>query len=495
MSRPAILIASNRGPVSFVPDEEGELQPKRGAGGLVTALTGALEIAGGLWIASAMSEGDRQQVERSPSGRIEVLAEDVKFDLRYLAPSPETFERYYNVISNRVLWFLQHYLWDTVRSPRFGAATREAWEDYIRVNRMFAEALAEEGSALEVPPAYLVQDYHLALVPGMLRERRPEAAVAHFSHTPFADPTYLRVLPDYMSGALVRGMLGADVLGFQSEAWAENFLLCCRALPEVAVDLRRRRVTVDGRQVSVHVYPISVDVDSLRELEAEPDVRRTRRDIARWRDDARMILRVDRSELSKNILRGFLAYETLLQRYPQWRGRVKHLAHITPSRREIPEYRAYTRECLATVERINGELGTEDWQPIEVRLKDDYRGAVAAYGLYDVLIVNPVFDGMNLVSMEGPSVNRRNGVLILSRNAGAHSILGQHALGVNPFDVGEMADAIHRALIMTDEERASRARGLRRVIRANPIARWVERQLDDLQRAVAARGAGPPSLQ
>ena len=487
MGARAILIASNRGPVSFEPDEEGELQAKRGTGGLVTALTGALQMTGGLWIAAAMSEGDRLQASASPDGRIEVLAEDAKYDLRYLAPPEETFDRYYNVISNRVLWFLHHYLWDTVRSPRFGASTRHAWEDYIRVNRLFAEALTEEGAAQHRPPAYLVQDYHLSLTPAMLRERRPDASIAHFSHTPFAGPTWLRVLPNYMASALVRGLLGADVLGFHSEAWAENFLLCCRHIEGVEVDLDGRIVRADGRDIHVGVYPISVDPEALAAAEVDPEVRRQRRALARWRGDAKMILRVDRSELSKNILRGLLAYETFLERYPSWRGKVRHLAMLNPSRRAIPEYRAYTRECLAIAERINNDLGTPDWQPVDVRVKDDYLGAVAAYGQYDVLMVNPVFDGMNLVAMEGPLVNRRNGAVILSRNTGACPLLGEHAIVVNPFDVGEMAEAIHRALIMKEDERARRAKGLRKAIRDNPLSLWVQRQLDDLERVTAGR--------
>ena len=483
----AVLIASNRGPVSFEPDEEGELQPKRGTGGLVTALTGALQMTGGLWIAAAMSEGDRQQASALPDGRIEVLAEDAKYDLRYLTPPEETFDRFYNVISNRILWFLHHYLWDTVRSPRFGASTRQAWEDYIRVNRLFAEALAEEGHAQHLPPAYLIQDYHLALTPAMLRKEEPGASIAHFSHTPFCGPTWLRVLPDYMADALIRGMLGADVLGFHSEAWAENFLLCCRQMARADVDMDRRIVRAEGRETHVGVYPISVDHEALAQAELDPEVRTQRRGLARWRGDAKMILRVDRSELSKNILRGLLAYEAFLQRYPSWRGKVRHLAMMNPSRRAIPEYRAYTRECLAIAERINNELGTADWQPIEVKVKDDYLGAIAAYGLYDVLMVNPVFDGMNLVAMEGPLVNRRNGTLILSRNTGACPLLGEHAVVVNPFDVGEMAEAIHRTLIMKEEERARRAKGLRKAIKENPLSLWVQRQLDDLERVTSGR--------
>jgi len=429
-----------------------------------------------------MTDGDREQVARSGNGRIEVLGEDLKYDLRYLAPPPEVFDRYYNGISNRVLWFVHHQLWDLVRSPRFGAGTRQAWADYRRVNEEFAVALDDAGRNRDPQPLYLVQDYHLSLVPAMLRERRPDALIGHFSHTPFAGPGYLSVLPDEMASELLLGLLGADVLGFQSERWAELFLLSCRTLPDAKVDLRRKRVEHGGRTTLVRVYPISVDAPTLREMARADDVRRTRRELARKLGDRKFVLRVDRTELSKNILRGFLAFETLLKEHPEWVGRVEMMALLNPSRREIPEYRAYTRECLSAAERINTELGTEDWRPIDVQIRDDYPRALASYGLYDVLMVNPVFDGMNLVAMEGPLLNRRDGVVVLSENAGGFELFGDHVLAVNPFDLEDQAQALHRALTMSAEERKEHATRLRRAVTGHPLSKWVGRQLADLER-------------
>jgi trehalose 6-phosphate synthase len=481
-----LVIASNRGPVQYDLDPEGEPVANRGGGGLVTGLTGALQMTGGLWVAAAMSEGDRVMTERTPGGRIEVLDEDAKYTLRYLNAPPERFDRYYNVVSNRILWFVNHYLFNVARSPRFGESSERAWEDYSAVNEMFGAALAEEADGAK-PPAFLVQDYHLALVPAMLRKHRPDALVTHFSHTPFAGPTYFRILPPAIGETLLRGMLGADVLGFQSDDWADNFLLTCRKVLETKVDLRRRFVELDGRRTAVRVYPISIDADALHEAAKSDEVRALRREIGKWRGDCKMILRVDRTDLSKNIQRGFLAFEELLKRHPEWIGRVKFLALLNPSRRAIPEYRVYTRDCLRTADRINQELGTDGWRPIEIRVGDDFPRAVAAYGMYDVLMVNPVFDGMNLVAMEGPTVNRTSGAVILSRNAGAHTLLGRHTLEVNPFDVGETAEAVHRGLTMPKDERGRMSKGIRRVVRGNPPARWVSNQLEDLERAAAAR--------
>ncbi len=482
MSDAPLIVASNRGPVTFERDERGELSPRRGAGGLVTALIGALQAAEGLWVAAAMSDGDREMVTGSDGGRVDMRVFGSSYRLRYLDIPPDLYDGFYNRISNGILWFAHHYLWDTVRSPVFDEHDRRAWEDYVQVNRRFAQALAEEATRTGAEPVFLVQDYHLSLVPRFLRELRPKALIAHFSHTSMAGPTYFRMLPSEMHDQVLHGMLGADVLGFHATAWAENFLLSARQLPGVRVDLARSRITAGGRTVAVRIHPISVDAGPMRETAASPGVRRLRHELNRWRGNNRLILRVDRLELTKNILRGFLAYELLLRRESSWRGRVRFLALLSPSRMDLPEYREYAEECLAEADRINQELGEQDWAPVEVRFREDYRGALAAYGLYDVLLVNPVIDGMNLVAMEGPLLNRRHGVLVLSRNAGAFGRLGRYAVPVNPFDVRETADALAAALDMPADDRARRARGLSRLVLANPPSRWVRSQLEDLER-------------
>jgi trehalose 6-phosphate synthase len=475
-----IIVASNRGPVSFVRDDSGKVVAKKGTGGLVTALTGALQVEGGLWIASAMSQEDRAQVAR---GRLAEAAGEAHHYLRYLSFDPDTYDAFYNGISNRVLWFLHHLLWNIPRSPRFDRATWHAWDAYVQINRAFAQAMAEEGASGDA--VYLVQDYHLSLVPAMLRRLDPTARIAHFSHIPFADAGYLRILPDAIREALVKGLLGADVLGFQAHVWATNFLRSCQSHLGAGVDAERSAVRWQDRTVRVGVYPISVDVESLRKAAVEDNVARALRQVLKWRGDRKLLLRVDRAELSKNIIRGFEAYEAFLHERPEWRGKVVFLAHLNPSRTDIPEYRTYLSECRAAARRVNARFGRRGWQPVHVSIKDDVAITMAAYSLYDALLVNPVFDGMNLVAKEGPVLNDRDGVLILSRNAGAFEELGRHALPVNPFDVGEMAAAIGAALEMDEAERARRATALRETIEANRLDRWVQTQLDDL-------GAGRP---
>jgi trehalose 6-phosphate synthase len=464
-----IVVASNRGPVSFDRDDRGRLSPRRGTGGLVTALSGVFYRDDTTWVSAAMTDGDRSVALK---GR--TVTSESHQRMRYVVIPPDRYEGYYNEVSNRILWMAHHNLWDIPRSPMFDDGTQESWHDFVEANRAFAQALAQEA---DNDPVYLIQDYHLCLVPGMLRELVPEAKIVHFSHTPFAGATYLRVLPVTMRTSLLRGMAGADVLGFQAKGWAENYLLSARSLPELRV-LRGGRLEIEGRTAAVRSFPVAVSAEPLRETANRPEADAVRDELSAWAGDSKVVLRVDRLEPSKNILRGFLAYELFLRRNPSWVGSVRFLCLLSPSREDVPEYQNYGEECLAEADRINAEFGRKAWQPIEVRVQEDYAFAVAAYNLYDVLFVNPTYDGMNLVAMEGPLVNRRDGVLVLSRNAGAFSRLGRQALGVNPFDLAETAEAIREGLEMPDEDRARRARGLSRTVQAHTPANWLAHQLE-----------------
>jgi trehalose 6-phosphate synthase len=476
-----ILVASNRGPVTFAKDDSGELVPKRGSGGLVTGLAPSVGGTGGLWVASAMTEGDRLQAERSPDGRVDVVAEEAKHALRLISVEPETYDRFYNGVSNRILWFLHHQLWDVARHPVFDQESRATWDAYREVNGAFAEALAQEAG--EGPAQVLVQDYHLSLVPSALRALAPGTRIAHFHHTPFAGAGYLRLLPGWMRDELLTGLLGADLLGFQTTRWAESFLSACRLLEGARVDHAGRSVKWEGRSVRIGIYPVTVDRASLEELAASDDVRTKRGRLEEVVGDRRLILKVDRTEPSKNVLRGLRSFEDLLRRHPEWRENVVLAVLLNPSREDLPEYREYTEECLRTADGINSRSAQEGREPVVIAVEDDYDEVVAAFGLYDVLLVNPIFDGMNLVAKEGPLVNGRRGVLVLSRNAGAHDELGPYALGIDPLDVAGTADAMDVALRLGPDERARRARGLYDAIAARSPIDWVEEQLQDLEGA------------
>jgi trehalose 6-phosphate synthase len=479
-----LVVASNRGPVRFRRDTDGVLIADRGSGGLVTAIAGVLFESDATWLACAMTDGDREIAATGATTEVEPAGHAGFVDV-----PPERFAGYYNGISNRVLWQLHHHLFDLSYLPTWDAETREIWDDYREVNRMVAQGLDAEGDR---DPVYLVQDYHLSLVPGFLRQLQPNARIAHFTHTPFAGQSFLGVLPSPVRDELLRGMLGADILGFQAERWAENFLLCARdALPDAHVDVRRRRIRIGDRTVFVRTYPVSLDPEPLRATSRSKEVKDIRKELLAWKEDASLLVRVDRLELSKNIVRGFQAFETFLHDRPEWHGKVRFLSLLPKSRTEIPEYQVYAERVREMVDMINAKFGGAGWQPIEMRTDESYERAVAAYGIYDTLLVNPIFDGMNLVAMEGPLVNRQQGSLILSQNAGAFARLGRHALAVNPFDVAETAEAIAAGLEMPRDERVRRARGLTRAVLARNPVRWLTAQLRDLDvaRGIASQRA------
>ncbi|MGP4088820.1 alpha,alpha-trehalose-phosphate synthase (UDP-forming) [Streptomyces sp. KR55] len=451
-----VLVASNRGPVSYEVREDGSLAARRGGGGLVSGLSAIGPDAGALWVCSALGDGDREAVRRG-------IAES---GVRMLDIPADVHADAYNGIANSVLWFVHHMLYQTPMEPVFDAEFRRQWASYEAYNRAFAEALAQEAAQ---GAAVMVQDYHLSLVPGLLRELRPDVRIGHFSHTPWAPPEYFRVLPDDIAGQLLRGMLGADRLGFLTHRWADAFTACCEAFVGGLGDTR------------VGVHGLGADADFLRKRSHEADVSERMATLrAEIGEGRKTIVRVDRTELSKNIVRGLLAYRQLLDDHPEWRERVVHVAFAYPSRQDLAVYREYTAEVQRQAEEINGRYGTPDWTPVVLHVKDDFARSLAAYRLADVALVNPIRDGMNLVAKEVPVVSDEGCVLVLSREAGAYEELGEDAIGVNPYDVVRTAEALYEALSMSVGERAERTKRLAAAATSLPPGRWFLEQLSEL---------------
>ena len=289
-----------------------------------------------------------------------------------------------------------------------------------------------------------------------------------------------------MREEIYRGLLANDIIGFHTTAYCRNFLHCCRELMELEVDYERGAVLHSGRETWVRAYPLGIDARRLERAAASPEVAEYEQELLRRRRD-HLILRVDRADLSKNVLRGFTAFDTFLQQHPEFRERVTFIAHLQPSRTDVPEYAEYLERIEALVAVVNHRHGTTDWMPIDLRIYENFPEAVARYKHFDLLMVNSLFDGMNLVAKEAPAVNTRDGVVMLSENTGAHEELGDCTLSVNPFDIQEQADTIHRALTMDPEERALRAGRLREIVRERDPGVWIDEQLADI--AGEARGA------
>ncbi|MEX2237136.1 MAG: trehalose-6-phosphate synthase [Dehalococcoidia bacterium] len=477
-----LIIASNRGPVEYEVDEGGDLRGTRGSGGLVTALASVSRYAELTWVAAAMSDGDRAMARQEGGGRFHSPVADEQMYLRFVDLPRRQYNRYYNVLSNPLLWFIQHYMWNTPRTPNVLQATYDAWEQgYVPVNEAFARCIADEVGQDDAPPYVMTQDYHLYLAAGFVRAAIPGAIIQHFVHIPWPDPRYWELLPREMRLQIFESLACCDFVGLQTQRDARNFLHGCEAvLPGAEIDYRRSSVWHRGRLSLVRAYPISVDAPGLEKLASSEVVAAyTQRLAPLFRH--KTILRVDRMEPSKNIMRGFRAFELLLQRHPELHGEVSFIAFLVPSRQELQLYRTYTDDVFEVVESINDGFGTPDWRPITVFHENNYEQAIAGMQNYDVLLVNPVIDGMNLVSKEGPLVNKRDGVLVLSEAAGSHEELGEHVISVATGDIEGTQRALYEALMMPAAERKQRAAAIRRLVRKKDIAAWLEAQFRDLR--------------
>ena len=484
-ARRKLIVVSNRGPVTFDRDADGGRVARRGGGGLVTALRSLVAMHDVTWIASAMTDEDQRVAEEADGGAIDETARDgSSYRVKLVAHEPTAYDWFYNVIANPTLWFLQHYLWNFAQAPNVDRGLHHAWEEgYVTVNAGFAEAVVAELEAEPGSPVFF-HDYHLYLAPRFVRSRVPDAALSHFVHIPWPEPDYWRVLPEAIRRALHDGLLANDVVGFHTDHWRRNFLRSCADILGVECDFEDGTAEYDDRRIQVTSRPISVDPAEFDELAVSDVIREREEELVAGRPE-RLVLRVDRTDPSKNVVRGFRAFERFLTDHPEYHGRVAMLALLDPSRQDIPEYAEYLGAIQRTARVVNDRFQREGWMPIDLRIADDFPGSVAAYKQYDVLLVNAIFDGLNLVAKEAPLVNERDGVLVLSENAGAHEELSEWALSVNPFDIAGQADAIHAALEMPADERAARSRALQAHVREHDLAEWVEGQLADLDATAA----------
>ncbi len=480
------IVVANRAPLELVPADAHRGTPERlakGAGGLVTALSSLASSTRSLWVAVARDDSDRELASRGDPAEL-VTDDGTTYRVSFVLPEAQAYDLYYNTVSNPLLWFIQHYLWDLAREPVVDAATLHAWrEGYLRVNRMVADRVVAEARASERPPLVFVQDYQLYCVPGMIREAFGEVRIQHFVHIPWPTPQYWTILPRSIRDAILQGLLGADVLGFQTRRDVRNFLFTCEENLGLTVDLREHTVFYEGRTIWVRNYPISIDVGELMARAGDDQVLAEEQQVLSWRPE-KLILRVDRTDLSKNIVRGFLAYERLLEDHRELHGTVQFWAYLQPSRQDIDDYRAYLGSVLSVAARINRKFSRSGWTPIRVEVDDVMARALAGYRQFDVLLVNPIYDGMNLVAKEGVLCNQRDGVLVLSENAGSHEELGDFALSVNPFDIDQTAEALYLGLVMDIPQKQARAERIRDTVRTADITRWIALQLQDLRELI-----------
>src|SRR3954465_3389960 len=472
-----LVLVSNRGPVTY--QEDGSA--KRGTGGLVTALTGLASHRDATWIASAMTDADVAKEEQEGGRPFSVEApHGGEFRVRFVASDADAYDGFYNVIANPLLWFIQHYLWDQSNAPDIRRHEVDAFDHgYNAFNEDLARAVLEEVEGQE-EPVVMVHGSPLYPLPGMIRRQRSDVFLHHFIHIPWTQPDAWRVLPAGIREQIYDGLLANDIIGFHTRSYRRNFLQCCRDLMELDVDMEAGVVKCGDREGWVRAYPLPIDWRATQSTASRDRVSEFEERLLQRRREF-SILRVDRADLSKNVLRGFTGFDIFLEQHPEFSERITFTAQLMPSRTDVPEYAEYLERIEALVAVVNHRHGTPDWMPIDLKLRDDLEEAMSSYKHYDVMMVNAMFDGMNLVAKEGPVVNERNGVSILSENTGAHEELGEYALAVNPFDVQELADSLHAALTMDPAERARRAAGLREIVTSRDPGDWIDSQLADIR--------------
>jgi trehalose 6-phosphate synthase len=499
-----VVLLSHRGPASFGPvGDDGQRSLKRGGGGLVSALLGlGRELPDAVWVCAATSEDDRAVAQERGGDPVQLVvgaqprladeagsgdgADGPRFAVRLVDLPPEPHHDFYAVIANPLLWFVQHGMYGFAEAPDITERDHEAFEGgYVLVNERCAAAVVEQVQAVGGRALVMLHDYHFYLVADRVRQAVPDAIISHFVHIPWPEPSHWRALPPSMREPIMRGMLGNDVVAFHTRRDARNFLLCAQDLLDLPVHFARMAIEVDGREVLARAYPISIDVRAIEELADSEEVARHRDDICRgYRLDegVKLVLRVDRTDPSKNIVRGFKAFDTLLCDHPELVGKVTFLAFLQPSRQDVPEYSEYLASIGALVAQVNARHGRGMWAPISLRIQENLPFAVAAYSICDVLMVNAVADGMNLVVKEAAVVNQRDGVLALSENTGAFEELGEFAVTLHPFDIQQQADALHDALTRPEEQRKRDRAAAADVVRRNDVRAWLRSQLRDLKR-------------
>ena len=453
-----VVIASNRGPLSFYLEADGahgeHLVGRRGGGGLVSGLAPLVESGQATWIAAALSEADRLAA-------VSGTASAEGLEVRLLDLDLVDQRLYYDTISNSTLWFIHHNLYDLTREPSFDRGWWDAWDAYRRVNHAFADAVVEhapEGATV------LVQDYHLTLLANRVRAGRDDLRLVHFHHTPFAGPDGARILPPRALEEMLTGLAGHDACGFHTPEWASNYA--------------QTQLWFGGRNVTTFQATLNSDADDLRAVAAGDRCGAALAGLEEIAGDRLVVARVDRMELSKNIVRGFAAYDRLLERRADLRGRVVFIACCYPSRLGVPDYARYAEEVAAAVDAVNERWGDDGWAPIVLMDDDDHPRSVALLRRYDALLVNPIRDGLNLVAKEGPMVNEHDGQLVLSTEAGAWYELEGAADGTFPFDIEQTSVALEVALDRPADERRERARQLRELATARTPADWLADQLD-----------------
>ncbi len=482
-----IIVASNRGPVLFKRDAKGEIEVIKGKGGIVGSMVPFLEKTHGTWFSSAIGECDAYMNDKHDS-KVPIPLEDPEYYVRLIKTEEDVFNDFNGKFANPLLWFIHHSMWNPPYSPCADEELHQAWDSYQYVNSKFAEAIVDAVSTSNKTPIVMLQDYHIYLTPKLIRQQHPDVLMSQFVHIPFPPPEIFQQLPNHMQIDILDGMLTNNVLGFHIPRYMNNFLQTIKQiLPNAFVDEVVGDIVYNGHLCHVRTYPISIDRETMQTYAQNPEVISKEAEVDAMIGNCKLIYRTDRADLSKNIIRGFQAYDMFLDKYPEWKEKVKFVATLMPSRQDIKIYREYTDNIKDIVNKINEKHATPDWEPIKYICRGDYDLVVALLKRYDVLMVNPILDGMNIVAKEGSVVNENNGVLVLSTGAGCYEELKDGAICINPFDLRQTAESLDTALLMDETTKAQMIKEARAAVERNDLNKWVSDQLKDIETVIYER--------
>jgi trehalose 6-phosphate synthase len=467
-----VMVVSNREP--YIHNQtDGRVTLQIPASGLVSALEPVMRACGGVWIAHGSGTADRETVDRND--RVAVPPDEPAYSLRRVWLSEEEQDGYYYGFANEGLWPLCHIAF--VR-PIF----RESdWAHYVAVNRRFADAVVQEASRED--PIVLVQDYHFALLPRMIRERLPRATVITFWHIPWPNPETFSICP--WREAIIDGLLGSSILGFHTRFHCNNFLEGVDRFMESRIDRERNSVTLAGHETLVRAYPISIEWPPAALARAAPVAECRRIVVEKFglKPDVRIAVGIERFDYTKGIVDRMHAVDMLLTRHPEWRGKFVFLQAAAPTRSKLESYSALQTEAIKTAEAINAKFGDEGYQPIVLSIR--HHDPDEVYELFraaDICVVSSLHDGMNLVAKEFIAArDDEQGVLLLSSFAGASRELAE-AMIVNPYDSHGMADALDSALRMAPDAQRARIRAMRDLVRQRNVHLWAAQMLLDAAR-------------
>lgn len=479
-----IIIASNRGPVVFKRNETGEIKLIRGAGGIVGSMIPFLQDTHGTWVSSAIGECDYYMNEKY-NHKVPVPLENPEYYVQFIKTEEDIYNNFNGKFANPLLWFIHHSMWNPPYSPCADDDLHQAWDSYKQVNSLFAQAISEDIYKSEKTSIVMLQDYHIYLTPKMIRMEHPDVLMSQFIHIPFPSPEIFQQLPNHMQTEILESVLTNHVLGFHIPRYMNNFLHTVKLiLPDASVDMVSGDILYNGHVCHVRTYPISIDLKTIQNHAQSPHVLEKQKEIDNIVGNCKLIYRTDRADLSKNIIRGFQAYDIFLEKNPEWRGKVKFVATLMPSRQDIKIYQEYTDNIQDIVKGINEKYASPDWEPIKYICKGDYHLVIAFLKRYDVLMVNPILDGMNIVAKEGSAINENNGVLILSTGAGCYEELKDGGICINPYDLRQTAEAIDMALLMDEDSKAHLIACARMALEKNDLEKWTSSQLKDIDAVI-----------